>query len=60
MSDRIPVIDAMPKITGPVELPRSTYAPVGEKLILNLEDGRRLSVFVQGDGTLTAAGCFFS
>jgi len=59
MGDRSPVIDGLTKITGRVELPSSAHPPIGQKLTLILEDGRKLSVFVQSDGSVTATGPFF-
>jgi len=52
-------IDGLKRIAGRVELSNSMHPPIGEKLTLILEDGRKLLVFVQGDGTLTGTGAFF-
>jgi len=51
-------IDGLKRITGRVELSNST-PPLGVKLTLTLDDGRKLPVFVQSDGGVTATGGFF-
>ena len=51
-------IDGLKRITGRVELSNST-PPLAVKLTLTLDDGRKLSVFVQSDGGVTATGGFF-
>jgi hypothetical protein len=57
--DRAAGTDGLKRITGRVELSNSMNPPIGQKLTLILEDGRKLSVFVQSDGDVTATGGFF-
>jgi hypothetical protein len=57
--DRTPEIDGLKNITGRLEFLSSTNPPLGEKLTLILDDGRKLWVFVQSDGSVIATGGFF-
>lgn len=60
LGDRTPEIDGMKNITGRVEFLSSTNPPLGEKLTLILDNGRKLWVFVQSDGGVIATGGFFN
>jgi hypothetical protein len=59
LGDRSPVIDGLTTITGRVELPSSIYPPLGEKLTLTLEGGRKLLVIMQTHDTVIATGGLF-
>jgi len=59
LSDRTAEIDGLKNITGRVEFLSSTNPPLGEKLTLILDDGRKLWLFVQSDGSVIATGGFF-
>jgi hypothetical protein len=52
-------IDGLKTITGRAELSNSKHPPFGEKVTLILEDGRKLFVLMQSDGSLKATGSFF-
>jgi hypothetical protein len=52
-------IEGLKTITGRAELSNSKYPPMGEKLTLILDDGRKLLVLMQSDGRLMATGGFF-
>jgi hypothetical protein len=57
--DPTAVIDGLKGVTGRVEFSNSKHPPLGQKLTLILEDGRKLLVFIQSDGSVTATGPFF-
>jgi hypothetical protein len=59
LGDRTPEINGLKNITGRLEFLSSTNPPLGEKLTLILDDGRKLWVFVQSDGSVIATGGFF-
>ncbi len=52
-------IDGFKQITGRLKFSNSVHPPIGEKLTLILEDGRKLAVLVQPDGSVTATSDFF-
>jgi hypothetical protein len=60
LDDPTSQIVGMKNITGRVEFLSSMNPPLGEKLTLILDNGRKLWVFVQSDGGVIATGGFFN